>query len=127
MLRRRLTVLVALLGVLLHTAIVVRHNGMMLSAHLQRADLLSALSVICFGSGEQHANVDLPELPTPSGSQSDCPICSGLLSAVVDVPQQFAVEAREYAASQRIAHVAEVMAPSLRSVWPPSRAPPVSV
>jgi hypothetical protein len=127
MLRRRLTVLVALLGVLLHAAIVVRHNGMMLSAHLQRADLLSALSVICFGSGEQHANVSLPDVPAPSGSQSDCPICSGLVSAVVAVPQQFVIEARAYAVSQRIAHVAEVIAPTLRSVWPPSRAPPVSV
>lgn len=114
---------------LLHSAVLVRHNAVMLGNHLERVDLISALASICHGSGlsEQATGVDMPVPPMPSDQQSDCPICTGMMSAVADLPQRLVIDAPECAVSRSIAHVAEIIAPSLRSVWPPSRAPPASV
>lgn len=78
---RRLVNLVALLGVLVHAGLVVRHNAVMLGAHLDRQGLIAALGVICHGSGQDAAVTDaeLPWVPPPSEQQTgECPLCAGL-------------------------------------------------
>ena len=126
--RHRWIALVALLGVLLHSAVLVRHNGLMVSANLQAADLAAALAVICHGTGAELAAVgDVPALPAPSNTQSDCPICSGMLATAVALPALAALEPPVFVASERIAHIAQLIGPQLRSIWPPTRAPPLTV
>lgn len=75
---------VVMLGVLMHAIAVVRHNTVMLSAHLQHASLAADLHILCNPSGS--GNIDsasLPDLPRPADAQNDCPICVGLAFAVM--------------------------------------------
>jgi hypothetical protein len=79
---RRLAVIVALAGVLLHTAAVVRHNVLTLAAALQQDTLATAAGlpgtgVICgyAGSGDP---ATAPAPSQPPKSASGCPICAGL-------------------------------------------------
>jgi hypothetical protein len=98
---------VAMLGVLLHAAALVRHYGVMLAAHLQYQALVSDLSSICQGVATDvgNASADLPHVPKPSDAQNGCPICSGQTPAsavVAAAPIRF------------------------HQSWPPARGPPPS-
>jgi hypothetical protein len=79
---RRWISIVALLGVLLHASVLVRHNAVMLGALLLHDTLVSDLRQMCHGgravTGDDGA---LPSVPRPSDAQNGCPICSGLASA----------------------------------------------
>jgi hypothetical protein len=125
---RRLISLVAVFGVLLHAGLVVRHNAFKLSATLQHQELVEALGVICHGNGgtAQLAASDVPHVPQPSDSQSDCPICSGMVSAAALPPaMNFATLAHD-SKSVRLAVVGREIALRLVAVCPPSRGPPHS-
>jgi hypothetical protein len=117
--------LLALLGVLLHAGLLVRHSTMMLNAKLLNQELAAALGVICHSDGttSRLPASDLPALPEPPGNQGDCPLCMGLMAVAVlpsnDLPS-FAPDL----ASARIAVVSEVIAPRLSAVCPPARGPP---
>ena len=83
---RRFVNLVALLGVLVHAGLAVRHSQVMLGAHLERQGLMAALGVICHGNGQATTSVDaeLPWLPPPADQQTgECPLCAGLASVAV--------------------------------------------
>ena len=65
---RRLIGLVAMLGVLLHAGLIVRHASIMLNATLLHSELVSSLGVICHGDGSttRLPGSDVPALPDPS-------------------------------------------------------------
>ena len=82
---RRYINLVALIGVLMHAGMIVRHHQVMLGAHLERQKLISALGVICHGNGQTTApsDAELPWVPPPSDQQNNqCPLCAGLASVI---------------------------------------------
>ena len=75
---RGLIGIIAMLGVLLHAAIVVRHHGLMLNAQLQYQALAADFRVICHGTVTP-SEAELPNLPRPASTDYDCPVCSGLV------------------------------------------------
>jgi Protein of unknown function (DUF2946) len=125
---RRWISLVAMFGVLLHAGLVVRHNAVMLNANLQQQELVAALGVICHGNGgtTQLAASDVPHVPQPSDSQSDCPICSGMVSAAALLPAMNFATLAHNRKSVRLTVVGREFAVRLVAVCPPSRGPPHS-
>ena len=115
--------LVALLGVLLHAGLLVRHNSSVLAAALQ---LDPAFGVICGGASPPDTQGDTPDAPAPSKSGSKCPICMGaapgaaLLDAAAPVCHTPALSA------SRLAIAADTVTPRTPAAHPPSRAPPVT-
>ena len=122
---RRMISFVVLLGVLLHAHAIVRHNGVMLDAHLQRATLIADLLVICHPSGAGAIDAaSLPDIPRPSDAQNNCPICSGLgtawaLPAPNPVPTTIAFHPLEHFPLP-VFRGSEL----LRAFIPPARGPP---
>lgn len=126
---RRWTALVAMIGVLLHAGLIVRHNAFVLSAKLEHGALVAALGVICHGNGgttELPAG-EIPSLPQPEQDRGSCPLCAGLapLAAVLSVTSL--VCHVPDAASSRMAIVGEIIRQRLAAVRPPSRGPPALV
>lgn len=126
---RRLISLVAMLGVLLHAGLIVRHSTIMLSAKLLHNDLVSALGVICHSDGtiKEVPASELPAVPAPSDTQSDCPICMGMIAAAAVLPSTTAMRHPADRASERVAVVGEAIAPRLAATWPPPRGPPIAI
>lgn len=126
---RKLIGLLAVLGVLMHASLIVRHSSIMLSAKLAHSDLLSALGEICHGGGgvASSPDSDLPTVPSPGGAISDCPLCMGLGSAVVVLPGYSGVAHVPDAISARQEIVAEIAARRMAAHLPPSTGPPMIV
>jgi hypothetical protein len=116
---------VVLLGVLLHAQAFVRHNGVMLDAHLQRGSLIAGLLVICHPSGTGTIDAaSLPDIPRPTDAQNDCPICSSFgtawaLTAPNPVPTHIAFHPAEPSPLP-----ARRGTELLRTFIPPARGPP---
>ena len=131
--RRRWISYVVMLGVLLHAYALVRHNTVMLTAHLSHGALLSDLGILCQPSamiGEQMASTpdaassDLPHIPRPVDAQHDCPICSGLATvALLPTPSAEPYYlAFDPPALRPTAQAAPIV--QLRTLSPPVRGPP---
>ena len=122
---RRLISFVVLLGVLMHAHASVRHNGVMLDAHLQRASLMAGLAIICHPSGT--ATVDpasLPEVPRPTDAQNDCPICSGMTAALSLPPPVFVPYYLVFQPAQPLPLPVIRRVELARAFIPPARGPP---
>jgi hypothetical protein len=126
---RRGISLLAIWGVLLHAAIVVRHNAMALQGHFLAHELTKTLGVICHNAGgimkvvstEGTAPIDIP------GQQSDCPLCTGMMPAVAFVPIVDLPLPQMTATALRIVAIARVIHERVASAWPPPRGPPLIV
>lgn len=122
---RRVVSFVLVLGVLAHAIALVRHNGVMLEAHMNRAMLIADLMVICHPSGT--STVDkavLPDVPVPADAQNNCPICGGLAATVaLAVPEMAPHYLKFDPPIQRPTHVAALIDRS-PAVLPPVRGPP---
>ena len=124
---RRWISILAVIGVVLHAAAIVRHNAAMAAASLQYQELVAALSQICHGSGVGSGTLDaseVPYVPRPTDAQNGCPICSGLASAFpLDAPP---------AATALVLSPEELVYPARSNrpqgvsyaVCPPARGPP---
>jgi hypothetical protein len=126
---RRWIALVAMIGVLLHAGLIVRHNVMVLSAQLEHGALVSALRVICHGHGgtaELPAG-EVPSLPQPEQDRGSCPLCAGLAPVAAVLNDAGPVCHVSDAASSRIAVVGEIIRQRLAAVRPPTRGPPALV
>ena len=122
---RRLISFAVLLGVLMHAHAIVRHNGVMLDAHLQRATLIADLVLICHPNGTGTVDpASLPDVPLPTDAQNDCPICSGLAHAVALPPPVFVPYYVVFQPAQPFPpptiHTPELA----RAFIPPARGPP---
>jgi len=118
--------IVAMVGVLLHAGLLVRHGLAMADAARQYHALLGDLGTLCrSGPGEAHIDAaDLPQLPQPSGA-TGCPICAGLVAAfALAAPQPAALAVRTQVAAQLACAGAEAARPLPRSAHPPARGPP---
>ncbi|MEO8652252.1 MAG: DUF2946 family protein [Hyphomicrobiaceae bacterium] len=124
MLRRAISYLVVL-GVLLHAAAIVRHNTVMLEAHVLRASLVADLMVSCHPNGTNSVDpANLPDVPVPADAKNGCPICSGLAFALAlptpDLTPHFV--AFDPPRLRPVIVVAHHALP--RAILPPSRGPP---
>jgi hypothetical protein len=72
---------VALLGVLLHAGLTVRHNYSMLAEALHQEQAVPS-GVMCNLPVEQQADAQTPNQSNPSKSASKCPICLGAAPGV---------------------------------------------
>jgi len=126
---RAFTCLWAILGVLLHASVVVRHNAMMVSAKLAHNDLIQSLSIICHSDGTitRLTTSEIPSIPEPSGNIGDCPICSGTLGGVAILPAPISSKPVLDVASIKVASVGERISVRLTQVCPPPRGPPLFV
>ncbi len=117
---------IALVGVLMHAALVVRHHQVMLSAELERQGLLGSLAAICHSDGQTRAlpDAELPSIPAPYDQTSHCPLCIGLASAVV-LAKQTELDAPVRLASALV-ELPRYDQPALRVAGfrPPTRGPP---
>ena len=125
MIRRRWISCVVMLGVLLHAYALVRHNGVMLNAHLQRASLVADLHALCNPTGASAIDTaGLPDVPLPTDAQNGCPMCPGLVFAAV-LPEPIAEPhylAFDPPVLRSIAQAPPISHP--RTLSPPVRGPP---
>ena len=117
--------LIAVLGVLFHAGLLVRHHVQMLTAHLAQQSLTSALGVICHATGTSGTleDAERPDLPPPQNT-TDCPICMGLGSAVAVLAERVVMRNVSHAISIRQEIIAEIITEALTHLRPPTRGPP---
>jgi len=120
--------LLALLGVLLHAGLVVRHNNTVLAAVLQQ-DLPFSYGIICQTPAQGQSGNQSPERASPLKNTAQCPICLGAVpGAALAGPVALDIPApAPYALPPLKMAAAAAVAPQFRAVLPPSRAPPVAV
>ena len=124
---RRLISFAVLLGVLMHAHAIVRHNGVMLDAHLQRATLIADLVLICHPNGTGTVDpASLPDVPLPTDAQNDCPICSGLAHALALPPPVFVPTYVVFQPAKPRPLPAIRGIELARAFIPPARGPPLS-
>jgi len=117
----------AIIGIILHAGLIVRHNAAMLGSHLQLASLTADLAEICHGAGgpsaaDQH---QLPKMPSPGSDLGSCPMCTGCISAVAILPTPYSIARVPHRTVIRMEVVGETIAQRLARLRPPSRAPPL--
>lgn len=122
---RRVVSGLLMLGVLVHAAALVRHNSVMLDAHMMRASLIVDLMAICHPSGNGTIDkASLPDVPMPTDAQNNCPVCSGLtFTTALPVPDLIP----HYVVFDppRLRPVIVAAYPPLpQAILPPSRGPP---
>lgn len=123
---RRLISFAVLLGVLMHAHAIVRHNGVMLDAHLQRASLIADLVLICHPNGTGTLDqANLPNVPRPTDAQNDCPICSGLTDALALPLPTLVPTYVVFQPTQRLPLPAIRGVELVRAFIPPARGPPL--
>jgi hypothetical protein len=124
MLRRAVSYLVVL-GALLHAAAFVRHNAVMLDAHLLRASLIADLHVLCNPSGTSSVDpASLPDVPVPTDAQNGCPVCSGLAFALALPTPDLTPHFVAFDPPRLRPVIVAAHRPLPRAHLPPSRGPP---
>ena len=126
--RRRWIAMMAMVGVLLHAAALVRHHGVMLAVHLEYQSLVSGLSAFCHGGLEEAGKtaLDLPAVPQPSDAQNGCPICAGHAPALAVIGLDLVEGPAPAAASIAWGEPRTTGPHQFASAWPPARGPPAS-
>ena len=125
--QRRLLSLLAIIGVLLHTGLFVRHNTMMVGAALDRAGLADIFSEICHGKPDSSASPDAPHPLDHSSPESCCLDCLACAGAVALLPTIFVNYAADYTIASDVPIFSEVIRPNGVALWPPGQGPPLSV
>jgi hypothetical protein len=120
--------IVAVLGVLLHAGMLVRHHGLVLSAHLLEQVLASNLATFCHGGADAASRSpgSLPDIPKPSDAQSGCPVCSGQAPAFALVAPDYLEAPARFAAATSWTEPERANPALRRAVCPPARGPPAS-
>lgn len=116
----------AIVGVLVHANVGVRHSATVLAGFTQHHALLAGLGVICRGAGGASAlfTSDIPYAPGRP-KNGDCPVCGGLAQGSVvlsAVRLEFHVDSSDRAAR---AIVVAGTIPTSIPVCPPSTGPPL--
>lgn len=112
--------LVAVLGVLLHAGLLVRHNGVMLDAAFDQVALSFAQGIICHSDGMQPGSGK----PGHSGKLANCPVCLGATAAAAILPPLIVLPGAAAASSPQAASGNRGITGRLAAFLPRSRAPP---
>jgi hypothetical protein len=116
--------LVGMLCVLLHAALVARHNQSVFVAAFSD-QFLSDISVLC---GDVNlGDADTSDTPGPNKTASKCQICVGAAPAVAVLDAVMPVLATSSPVAITATFTPELFAPSAMVALPPSRAPPALV
>ena len=118
----RMISLLAVIGVLLHAGLLVRHNGVMLDGAMDRIALDFAGGVICHGGGED--TQPNSGMPAPSSKLPNCPVCVGTAAAAAILPPLIALPGNSLTFPIRIARADQQTGKRAVDFRPPSRAPP---
>ena len=118
----RIISLLAVIGVLLHAGLLVRHNGVMLDAAFDRLALSFAGGVICHGDDDRVRSG--PGMPAHSGKLPNCPVCVGATVGAAILPPMVALPGKGPATLLVIASVEQQIGRRAGAIRPPSRAPP---
>jgi hypothetical protein len=119
--------LLALLCVLLHAGLVVRHNHTVLAAILQQ-DLPFSYGIICQTPASGQSSNQPSEHSSPLKKISICPICFGAVpGAALAGPGALEVTLPAPCALPPKMAAATAVTPQFRAVLPPSQAPPATV
>ena len=123
---RKIVCCLAVLAMVLHAAMLVRHSGAMLAAKTAAAELSASLSsAICHGNGGSgQADSDVLPDPAPSGQSTDCPMCLGQCAAMAVLPDRLAFDRVKHALSIRQEFVSFLIRTRMAEVRPPSTGPP---
>lgn len=121
---RKWVTLLAVVGVLLHAGLVTRHATAMVQTRLLHQAIVADLAIICHSDGTIGSRAGIVDLPLPGQSEETCPICLGQISATALLPTPICVPQPIPTASARVLVLAEVIAPRLTRLRPPTRGPP---
>ena len=122
---RRLTGILAAIAVLVHAAALVRHNGVMLGALLKAPELSADLAQICHGAALADATASVPAPSTPGDVERECPICSGLGPAFIDLARATAGALLLRAEAAPAHPRSEDIVRAAIAPCPPARGPPL--
>lgn len=117
--------LTAVIGMLLHAGLLVRHNAVMLDAAFDQLALSFAGGVLCHGDGD--SDQARPALPRHSGALPDCPVCVGAASAAAILPPMIALPGRVATPAREVVSLDRDIAQRPVALRPPSRAPPSAI
>lgn len=126
---RRVIAVLALLGVLLHSAAVVRHHALM-TARLSEAALvamLSELGVICHtetAQDNQSGTAAGDGRSAPGNAGQSCPICSGLASLFLISPPAGPIVALSLPLGAAYDPEPDQRITQFKRIRPPGRGPP---
>jgi hypothetical protein len=125
--KRRLVGVLAIIGVLLHAGLFIRHNAIMLRAALDHAALADVFSEICVGQANSSGSPDAAHPRNHDGPQSRCLDCLSCASAVALLPATSANHDATYATASDSLIPSDVEGPHSLELWPPGRGPPLGV
>lgn len=124
----RSTCLLAVVAMLLHATLLVRHHGFALQSSLTHQSLVASLLEICAGGeAKQLASSDIPTLPAHGKHADTCPLCMGMGSVVAVTSEGPVLVLPTAYVSARIGVVAEILTRRLPAATPPIRGPPAYV
>jgi hypothetical protein len=115
--------LVAVVGVLLHAGLLVRHNGIMLDAAFDRLALSFAGGVICHGDGVGSDS----GMPAHSDKVPNCPVCFAATLGAAVLPPMVALPGRGHVPYIVLVNVDQLSGQRAGNIRPPSRAPPQAI
>jgi hypothetical protein len=122
---RRWVSLVAIAGVLLHAALIVRHNSLMVGADAERAVVAAILGSICHGDAQTaSADSQLPSDPATT-KQPRCPICLGFTGGMAVLPDVFDGCIQRYAVALGMETDVATTVSVVGMRRPPARGPPL--
>jgi hypothetical protein len=125
MIQRRLVSLLAIIGMLLHAGLFVRHNAMMLGVALDRAAFVDAFDEICLGKSNSPATSDAGHPQNKGDPQAHCPDCLGFAGAVALLPTISVNYDASYSIASDVLFSSQVISTDGLLLWPPGRAPPL--
>jgi hypothetical protein len=116
---------VAVLGMVIHAGLMVRHQWLMLAAGLSEAAQALSFSVICHTGGEAPSSGG-PQPQKPIDSGEDCPICVGVVNGIAVLPTVMDLPLAPPRQAARISTVGQCSAQRPPRLVPPARGPPLS-
>jgi hypothetical protein len=114
----------AIIGMLLHAGLFVRHNAMMLGSALDSAALAAAFGEICFGASGSTHSPDSTSPQNPDGLQSHCLVCLAFAGAVALLPPTLPFYVSFYSIASDTVFSTDPLSSADAPLWPPGQGPP---
>jgi hypothetical protein len=123
MFARRWIGCLAIIGMLLHAGLFVRHTAMMLGGALASAALAAAFGEICSGASGSARSPDSALPQNPASRQNHCPDCLGFAGAAL-LPPTLPFYVTFYSIASDTVFSAAAVSSADVPLWPPGQGPP---
>lgn len=127
MISRRLLSVVAIVGMLLHAGLFVRHNAMMLGATLDHDNLGGIFSEICSAKLDASEGQAATHPQDRNETNSHCQDCLAFAGAVALLAIIAATYDATYSTTFDTRISSQVERRNILALWPPGQGPPVNV